>query len=161
MEDGTILAALTLVFGGGTTIGALIAWWANRDKVDAEADSLFIESVTNASTALLKPLTERVTCLEGDLATERRRRMELNEELEKAKRDSISASQRNIERITALEQALLAKDKEIASLQLEAAQLKDKVAQLEAQLEALEQTPVTKRNNGKKPPTGPLPQPVK
>jgi len=52
-----------------------------------------------------------------------------------------------------LEDVVTAKDTRISDLE-------HKVASLESQLEALEQTPVTKRN-GKKPPTGPLPQPVK
>jgi len=150
--DETILTIISFLLGGGT-IGALITWWANRKKVDAEADSIFVESVTKASKAMLGPLTERVTCLEGDLDTERSRRMKLSDELEQAKRESDEANHRQVQRILALERAILDKDKEIAILQ-------EKVKVLEAQLEALEQTPVTNRN-GKKPGTGPLPEPVK
>ena len=51
-----------------------------------------------------------------------------------------------------LEKIVMAKDARISELE-------HKVSILEAQLEALEQTPATKRNS-KKPPTGPL-QPVK
>jgi predicted RNase H-like nuclease (RuvC/YqgF family) len=148
MNETIIISILTLLLGGGT-VGALITFWANREKTDAETDNLVIEGAT----ALLKPLTERVTCLEGDLATERKRRKELNDELEKAKRDNEENNERNIKRIVALEDSLLAKDKEIASLQFEAAELKEKVRLLEEQLEKIGKTPVTKEK------TEPLPRP--
>ena len=148
MNETTIISILTLLLGGGT-IGALITFWGNREKTDAETDNLIIEGAT----ALLKPLTERVTCLEGDLATERKRRRELNDELEKTKRDNEENNERNIQRIVALEDSLLAKDKEIASLQFEAAELKEKVRLLEEQLEKIGKTPVTKEK------TEPLPRP--
>jgi len=162
MSETTIITIISFLLGGGT-IGALISFWANRKKTDAETDNLVIEGAT----ALLRPLTERVTCLEGDLATERKRRSELNDELEKAKRESVEANQRNIQRIVALEEALIGKDAEIAKLQTEAETLKQQVARqrqqiedLEAQLEELKQTPVTKLEGGtviiKRKGTGPL-----
>jgi predicted RNase H-like nuclease (RuvC/YqgF family) len=151
MSENTIVTIISFLLGGGT-IGALISFWANRKKTDAETDNLVIEGAT----ALLKPLTDRVTCLETDLERERKLRRELNDELETVRADTVKRSKDNLKRITDLEDSLLAKDKEIANLQsesetlkLQVAKQKEQISALEQQLETLKETPVTKK-------TGPL-----
>ena len=156
MSEESIISVIIAVLSGGT-VGALISFWANRKKNNAETDNIIVEGAK----ALLEPLTNQVNRLEGDLCKERteRERFEreleqvkaererFENELEKVKNEGEKASEANIVRIIALETALLAKDKEIASLQFEAAELKEKVISLEKQLEELGKTPVTKEKS--------------
>ena len=153
MNETTIISILTLLLGGGT-VGALITFWANRKKTTAETDNLVVEGAT----ALLKPLTDRVTCLEADLEKERKRRKEVEESREKeigvlskelvTLKDELELEGRKRrelqDTVIDLDRVVMAKDKRIEELET-------KVAVLEAQLEALEQVPATRKKG-----TGPL-----
>lgn len=89
-------------------------------------------------------IDKRNQTLEGRIQAERDARNLIECEFEKYKDDSEK-------RIEALEDALLAKDKEIAALQEQARVLEDAVKRLEEQLEKLGETPITKKKG-----TGPL-----
>ena len=157
MTETFILSVLGILFGGGT-IAALIGYWSNRRRNAAETDNFILEGAKS----LLEPLTDRVTCLEADLKRERMRRIEveesrekeikaMSEELEQVRQEAARRSEEYNRRIKDLETAVTGKDAEIAKLQAEAETLKQQVAKqfqqieaLEAQLEELKQTPVTK-----------------
>lgn len=155
MSESSILTILGFFFGGGT-VGALIAFWANRKKVSAETDNLVVEGAK----ALLEPLYNQLERMESDLCKEHNARVKIEEELEKVKTEAAKRSEANQERILVLEEALRGKNAEIEKLQVEANALKiqvskqkEQISALEAQLEELKETPVTKLEKKK---TGPL-----
>lgn len=162
MTETSILAILGIFFGGGT-VAALISYWANRRRNAAETDNLILEGAKS----LLKPLTDQVERLDQDLCDERNARKKVERELEQVQKDAAKRSENYDARIKYLENALIGKDVEIAKMQTEAETLKQQVARqrqqiedLEAQLEELKQTPVTKLEGGtviiKRKGTGPL-----
>jgi len=140
LDWGIILTALISALLGG---GFVSIYLAKSQRAINKASATKTE-VDGLRGIIEEYRTERT----GD----RKELYDLECEMLRVRQESDRKSLDNQTRIMALEEALLAKDREIALLQ-------SKVAALEAQLEALEQTPITKRN-GKKPGTGPLPEPV-
>jgi chromosome segregation ATPase len=126
---------LSGILGGGI-VSALANWY--KSKSDVKRSEFDILGDT------LDKMDKRNQELERRIEAERTARRLIECDFDKYKSD-------NEDRIKALEDALLAKDKEIAALQEQARVLEDAVKRLEEQLEKLGETPITKKKG-----TGPL-----